>query len=168
MFNIKSFTNSISKELFFRFPLVFIFMILCFFLAVFENNQIYLLEQKLQGKLFLSSFILIGFTLATYLYLERKSLDKIKKISFFLVSLLIVYLGVFTYEDSLLYLIFAAYLSITFSNFSNIKNSNYSILSFNMQVTNSVVFAFFSSFILGIGIKVILLTLKYLFSLTFF
>lgn len=168
MLNIKSFTNSISKELFFRFPLVFIFMILCFFFAVFENNQIYLLEQKLQGKLFLSSFILIGFTLTTYLYLERKNLDKIKKISFFLVSLLIVYLGVFTYEDSLLYLIFAAYLSITFSNFSNIKNSNYSILSFNMQVTNSVVFAFFSSFILGIGIKVILLTLKYLFSLTFF
>lgn len=168
MINIKNFTDFNSKELFFRFPLVFLFMFSCFILAIFEINEIFFLEKSFQGKLFLSSFSLIGFCLGIYLFFQRKQLDKIKKVLFFFVAFLTTYLGIFLYEDSVLYLIFAAFLTITFSNFLAVKSSNQSILSFNMKMNYSLAFAFFSSLILALGIKMIFLTLNYLFSITFF
>ncbi len=166
MFKLQNLTKYISKEVFFRFPLVFIFMFTTFILIIVDKHDILYFDAE--RKFLASSIIFTVLTTSFYLFFERIKKNILYKLALFIIFILLTYLGVFVYFDSIFFYSFAVLLTLVFANFLFIKSTNESILHFCLDTQHAIVVTFLGCLILALGIKAIFFSLDFLFNIAFF
>lgn len=159
---------SLKKEIFTRFPLVFIFIILAIFFALSYSNEIYYFSKIFDENLILMFIISIISMTSLSLFFESRKNSFFTKFVLFIFILSLSYIAIFYFKSLLILFFIATILSLCFSNFLLISSTNKEFLNFNLKVLYALSFAFIGSFILGFGIFIILTSIEYLFNIKFF
>lgn len=169
MVNLKKIFSSISKDVLLRFPIVFVFMFMCLIFAFFENHSIYIFEEQIQERVLFYFTLFIVFSTSIHLFLENMQRNKTSKIFFSIFTIgLGLYILLFVNLESFIFLFLASIISLVFSAFINKNSTNQSILKFNLDCIYGISFALLCSVILSLGIFAIVVSLDFLFGISFF
>lgn len=154
---------SFSKELFFRFSVTFVLILLTCIASLLDNHGIYDLRKVI-------FFLIIATTLSAgvTLFLEDKEYSFVQKTALFGGGIVLAFVGIFLYENIFLILFLGAVLPLSFSQFlfKESTSESYFLASANLLIVTT--FALFSVSILWLGLFAIFQSLSYLFEVRFY
>ncbi|WP_129101205.1 DUF4153 domain-containing protein [Arcobacter sp. F2176] len=154
--------NQFSKDIFSKFPSIFIFMGTTLFLGIYGNHK----GTTLTSEFYYSLFMMI-ISVSIHLFFYKKRLSILYKTIVWVLSFLAVFLCVFVYTQSEFIFFLSTLLLLSFAPFLFRNSSNEDILLFNLVLLSTISFALLSSLILFAGIESIIFTLIYLFNMHF-
>lgn len=156
--------NKVVKDTFFRFPLVYIFIVTGLFFSILLTHKIYLFGEESYIKKLISISVLSIICLTSIkLFIEslKKTLFINILLSFVMVSL--ISYSVWNFNTSYIFLYLAILLSVTFSALIYKTNEREEFINFNFETFFAVIFSLISCTILYIGLSAIYASIGYLF-----